>query len=203
MEIVDPRRRGIEEHSRFHDLVSAHHNNIVRRYKYYSYGILLVSASLLASIAIIFTSQWQVYISNSDQVFVFVLCGIPLLSFCLYLCDFLVLSSVFDSNERLYINEMPHKLLRCDMYASEKRYITNSQPNGFIPDQLFYNDEAQIVICDTKTRDKLKVYSSDVEQLSRYASELGPIEGRPICPTAYIRCVTPSTTRFLPVKLRF
>jgi len=203
MEIVDPQLRGIEEHSRFHGLVSAHHNNIIRRYKYYSYGLLLVSAALLASIAIIYSSHWHVYISNIDQLIILILCGIPLLSILLYVCDFLVLASVFDFNERRYLNEMPHKLLRCDLYASEKRYISPSQPNGFIPDQLFYNDDAHIVICDTKTRDKLKVYNSDVEQLSRYASELGPIEGRRICPTAYIRCVTPTVTRFLPVKLRF
>lgn len=98
---------------------------------------------------------------------------------------------------------MPHRLLRADLYASEKRFHSSTQPNGFVPDQLFINNDAEIVICDTKTRKRLKVFESDVQQIARYASELSAIESRPICKTAYIRCVTPRVTRFLPIKLRF
>lgn len=192
---------GIAEHARFHQLCSMHHNPLTRNYKIYSYLQFFIFAMLAIAFIVWFSNVRLT--ASSEWIAGTLLIVIPAVAIVVFAVDHLLLRVLFTMEQRQYINEMPHKLLRADLYASEKRYCSDNQPNGFVPDQLFLNDDAEIVICDTKTRDRLRVYPTDTQQIVKYATELSSLESRRICRTAYIRCVTPSVTRFLPIKLRF
>ena len=188
---------GLVEHDRFHRIVTLHHSSIQFRYKIYSYLTVATFIALLLSLFFVFN-----HISGSYPLH-FQMGLVLAASSTAFFIDFFLLKVMrFTPEEESYISELPHKLLVSDLYSSEKRFYSKSQPNGFIPDQLFMNPDAEIIICDTKTRKKFKVYPSDIEQITRYSRELAVLEQRPIAKTAYIRCVTPQGTKFLPIKIR-
>lgn len=199
MGILRAKKRGIIEHKRFHDLVTQHHDAV--RPKYLLYTWLVYASFLLLVASMVFTGRqlserYSVDFAMFYLAFIFGIAGIG------FLLDKIMLKAVgLSSDQQAYMEELPHKLLLCDLYTSEKRFFCPEDSKFFVPDQLFINGDAEIVICDTKTRSRSQLTNSDLEQVGRYAQKLSKLEDRPVSKIAYIRCVTPKGTRFLPIKI--
>ncbi|MGP9796996.1 hypothetical protein ACT3UJ_06525 [Halomonas sp. 86] len=196
------KQRGLAEHDRFHSLVITNHNQVRRRYCIYSNVVSTIAIiGIPIFIAYIF-NPYKNSIVNTPSGVVLYLVTVFCIALFGYTIDQFLKKYLFTKAEMEYINELPDKLLRCDLLASEKRFKSNFGDSTYVPDQLFQNSSFEVVIVDTKTRSKLKVLRSDVEQLARYSLELEISLGAPISSIGYIRCVTPSVTRYLPVKFK-
>lgn len=199
MGILNAKRRGVLEHKRFHDLVTLHHDAVRPKYVLYTWLVYFTFLSLLASTVFILrqlSERYPIDFAMFYLALIFAIAGIG------FLLDKIMLKAVgLSSEQQAYMAELPHKLLLCDLYTSEKKFFCPEDSRFFIPDQLFINGDAEIVICDTKTRSRSRLTHSDLEQIGRYAQKLSKLEDRPVSKIAYIRCVTPKDTRFLPIKI--
>lgn len=196
------KQRGLDEHDRFHSLVTTNHNEVRLRYYFYSNVITTIAViGIPLFVAYIFNPYKSSIAPTHSGVALYLVTVVSIVFFA-YMIDQLLKRYLFTKSEEKYINELPDKLLRCDLLASEKRFKSNFGKSTYVPDQIFQNSSFEVVIVDTKTRSKLKVLRSDIDQLARYARELEISLGASISSTGYIRCVTPSVTRYLPVKFK-
>ena len=88
----------------------------------------------------------------------------------------------------------------CVMNETSIKTLTPVPLHGRV-DQVFQLKDRRLLLVDTKAREKIRVYPSDIVQLSVYATILKN-NGYELCPFAYIRLPRESNkVVYLPVKL--
>ena len=98
--------------------------------------------------------------------------------------------------------ELPPELMEAKIWAKERDF----ECGGAIPlrgrtDEIFQNRDGSIIVTETKTRNKLRVYSSDILQLSGYKVLIEHHTSRQVSSTGYVRVLSPEGNEYIAVDL--
>lgn len=95
------------------------------------------------------------------------------------------------SREQWFWEEgMPWRLRHCKVVLNEQQIYTDGPlPMHGTPDQVLERANGDLVILDSKTRDRAEVFISDIIQMSVYRYILTHGYGRKVSPHGYVRLV--------------
>lgn len=109
---------------------------------------------------------------------------------------------IFSPPSQSVSTELPDELKNARIWAKEKPFSTKApiRLNGRI-DEAFELPDGQIVVSDTKSRKALRVYDSDVLQVSSYRVAIQSSTGKVVADHGYVRLLTPDGNAYKRISL--
>jgi CRISPR/Cas system-associated exonuclease Cas4 (RecB family) len=114
----------------------------------------------------------------------------------------LAYEAFFKQSGRSVVTYLPDELKESKVWAKEQSFDCS----GDIPlrgkiDEAFQQRDGTIILSETKTRNKRKVYGSDILQLSAYKVLVEANTSRQVSNKGYVRVLTLQGNEYMPVNL--